>query len=211
MAIKDQVLEAAKAEAIPAGARGIWVVRKCATAKPIIAEREKNNFVTVPPGNYTYLACYTAATLHLAGDTVMHDTPDELQTHLNFMLRAKGRVLITGLGLGCVVRGCLANPAVSHVTCIERSLDVLHLVAPYMPSDRLSIIHADALDWTARHDVEFDCAWHDLWSNPDRHEEHLQLMHTRLICNMHGKVKFQGAWAMPREHKRQFESLTSMV
>jgi hypothetical protein len=35
----------------------------------------------------------------------MNDFPQELKKHLDFVLRARGRVLVTGLGLGCVVRG----------------------------------------------------------------------------------------------------------
>jgi hypothetical protein len=202
--LRERILSAAKANDIPAGSSGLWVVFKHIYDKPRIARREDGKIVEVPPGLFTYLHCYTTATLHQSGECVMHDTPDELDTHLNFMLRARGRVLITGLGLGCVVRGCLANPAVRHVTCIEKSKNVLKLVAPYMPQDRLSIIHADALDWTARNEVKFDCAWHDLWSNPDRHEENLHLMHSGLLANIAHNADFQGAWAFPREHKKLF-------
>jgi spermidine synthase len=128
----------------------------------------------------------------------MEDTPFELRKHLQFMLQARGRVLITGLGLGCVIRGCLANPAVEHVTCIENSPDVLKLVAPYMPTERLSIIEADALEWTALNREPFDCAWHDLWTDRDNGEPHLDLWHTRLIYNCRQQIKRQGAWAYSR-------------
>ena len=39
--------------------------------------------------------------------------------HLPIWLSARGRVLVTGLGLGCVVRGLLASTCVTHVDCIE--------------------------------------------------------------------------------------------
>jgi hypothetical protein len=208
--IRERILSAAKANDIPAGASGLWTVRKLIVEKPTMALRE-GKLVEIPPGLFTYLLCYTTATLHQEGECVMHDTPDELNTHLDFMMRARGRVLITGLGLGCAVRGCLANPAVRHVTCIEKSRDVLKLVAPYMPQDRLSIIHADAIEWTARNKVRFDCAWHDLWSNPDMHEEHLQIMHSHLLANVCHFADFQGAWAFPRDSKRLWGRTITMV
>ena len=120
------------------------------------------------------------------------------------MLRAHGRVLITGLGLGCVIRGCLANPAVEHIVCIERDPDVLRLVKPHLPAERLTILQADAISW-ARNNLprqRFDCAWHDLWSDPDAGDPHLALSHSELFVRCHEAVQFQGAWAFPRPQKR---------
>jgi len=142
----------------------------------------------------------------------MDDSDRELRTHLDFMLRAKGRVLITGLGLGCVVRGCLANPAVEQVTCIERDQSVLKLVAPYMPkTPRLEIIKADALKWCEATEEKFDCAWHDLWSDPDKEEPHLQVNHSHLLAMLADKVGYQGAWAFPREQKRLWRECLRLV
>ena len=42
----------------------------------------------------------------------------------------------------------MVSGQVDHVTCFERSQDVLDLVAPYTPTHRLKIIKADALEWT---------------------------------------------------------------
>lgn len=208
--LRERILSAAKANDIPANSSGLWSVRKLIVKKPTLATRD-NKLVEIPPRLFTYLQCYTTGTLHTEGECVMHDTPDELNTHLDFMMRARGRVLITGLGLGCAVRGCLANPAVTHVTCIEKSRDVLKLVAPFMPTERLSIIYADAIEWTARNKVDYDCAWHDLWSNPDKNEEHLQVMHSHLLANVGHNARFQGAWAMPREHKKLWGRIIPMI
>ena len=129
----------------------------------------------------------------------MHDVPHELKTHLNFMLRAKGKVLINGLGLGCVVRGCLKNPSVEHITVVERSTDVLKLVEPYMPKTRrLRIVKADALRYAEQTREKFDCAWNDLWNDEDKEEPALALIHADLMVRLRHKVQFQGAWAMPR-------------
>lgn len=203
--LKQQILAAAKADSIPAGESGLWYVKKCVLEKPVLCVHE-GKLKGVPPGNYTYLLRWTDATMHLdEGECVMHDTPDELVTHLEFMLKAHGRVLISGLGLGCVVRGCLANPRVTHVTVIELSQDVLKLVHRHMPQDpRLVVIRDDALKWTKRYGNGFDCAWHDLWLEPE--DRHLQEAHMDLVCALADKVRFQGAWAFPRYFRRRMQS-----
>jgi len=134
----------------------------------------------------------------------MDDTRPELESHLGFMRQAEGRVLVTGLGLGCVVRGLLAKRSVTAVTVIEKSADVLKLVKPHMPRDEhLEIIHADALTWAGQTDRTFDYAWHDLWTDRTKGEPHLALWHTRLLLDMRDKVTRQGAWDYPR-WTRQF-------
>ena len=207
--MKSELLKAARAHAIPAGEDGLWSVRKFTLSKPLVVNREQQN-VLLPPDTYTQLFCLTESTMHLLGECVMHDTPEELNKHLQFMLLARGSVLITGLGLGCVVRGTLANPNVTHVTCIERSPSIMKLVAPYMPKERLTIIEADALEWVKRPgEWRFDCAWHDLWSNPDRKEPHLQVNHMQMICDLISseRVAFQGAWAFPKDQRRLMKPL----
>lgn len=209
--MKTELLHAAKASAIPEGAAGLWHIKKIKLARNVIAPKD-GKLVEVPAGEYTQLWRWTEETVqrHLdgcldyPGELVMTDSPDELRTHLHFMLRAHGRVLICGLGLGCVIRGCLANPAVTHVVCIERDPAVLKLVKPHMPAERLTILQADALSWV-RNNIErqrFDCAWHDLWSDPDKDEPVLALNHSELFCLCHQRVGFQGAWAFPRPQKR---------
>ena len=198
----DRILKAAKAEAIPEGMSGLWFIVKAQTDKVLQEVDGKTTFL--PPGLYTHLYRMTEATMDKCppGVVVMEDTPFELRTHLQFMLRAYGHILVTGLGLGCVVRGLLANETVVHVTVVEKSPDVLKLVAPYMPKERLEIIEADALKWTKKNTRPFDFAWHDLWTNRETGEPHLDLWHTKLIFNCADKVKHQGAWRYHRIAKR---------
>lgn len=204
----SDLLQAARAEHIPAAWYGLWFIKKIRVETDTLVDRVNGRKVIVPAGIYTHLFRVTESTLHLnpPGTVVMEDTPCELRTHLSFMLRARGRVLVTGLGLGCVVRGLLANPAVEHVTCIEKSGDVLKLVKPYMPqTERLTIIHADAFEWAAENKEPFDYAWHDLWSDRDSGEPHLDIFHTQLIYNCRETVKHQGAWNYPRVARRLLE------
>lgn len=191
-----------KADSIPEGWSNLWYISKTAVTEPNPNVRH-GRAVIVPPGNYTFLWRLTDDTLYSdpPGEVVMEDTPFELQTHLGFVMRAYGTVLVTGLGLGCVVRGLLANPAVEHVTCIENSKDVLELVGRHMPTERLTIVEADALEWTAKNNIRFDCAWHDIWADRDNGEPHLDILHSRLLLNCRNAIKKQGAWAFDRRAK----------
>lgn len=200
---KDAILSAMKADAIPEGASGLWYVKKGVVEAPAIVVH-RHTIVRLPAGTYTMLYRLTDSTIHhpIPGEVVMEDTPFELRSHLGFAMRAYGKVLVSGLGLGCVVRGLLANPGVEHVTVIENSRDVLKLVQPFMPAERVTIIKADALKWTEENKEPFDCAWHDVWTNRDEGEPHLDVWHSKLFQNCKGKVKAQGAWAFDRGCKR---------
>lgn len=199
---KSLILSAMKAYAIPEGDMGLWYIVKAAVPSPTVAFRH-GKFVRLPADTYTMLYRLTASTLRNAqpGEVVMEDTPFELRTHLGFAMQAYGRVLVSGLGLGCVVRGLLANPNVEHVTVLENSEDVLKLVAPHMPTERLTIIEADALEWTKQTTERFDCAWHDVWTNKDAGEPHLDIWHVRLFHNCKNIVAKQGAWHFDRNCK----------
>lgn len=201
MKAQELILKAMRADSIPAGESGLWTVAKLSINK----QKAKLNSIyykeDVLDGNYTFLFRYTLEKLHQRyGDCVMEDTIPELQTHLNFILKAQGRVLVTGLGLGCVVRGLLTKRSINKITVVERDQDVLDLVLPYMPNDnRLQVIKADAFDFLNNNNDIYDFAWHDLWADTDINEPKLPLIHSRLMKNGANKIKQQGAWGMPRE------------
>lgn len=200
--LKSDYLAAMKADCVPGGWSNLWFVEKVHMKHAGYGRRD-GKLVRLDAGHYTYLRCITDSTLYLSppGEVVMEDTPYELRTHLGFVMRARGKVLVTGLGLGCVIRGLLKNPKVEHVTCLENSEDVLNLVSAWMPADRLTIIEADALEWTAQNKEHFDCAWHDLWTNRDKGEPHLDVWHTRLFLNCQKNIRHQGAWAFKKDAK----------
>lgn len=211
--LRQTILSAACANHIPAAGAGLWTIKKFRLAKAF-QRRSPGAESIIPAGEYTQLFRYTeshAMREHELGELVMQDTPDELQTHLEFMMRAWGKVLVTGMGLGCVVRGTLANPAVTSVTLIERDSHVMQLVSRFIrqpggPEKPLHMILCDASDWVKGTNEKFDCAWHDLWSDPDKEEQHLQVTHTHLIASLASRVKMQGAWKLPRWFKRRQSS-----
>ena len=198
-----KILKESSASSIPVGSSGLWFIHKKHHKEPRTEDYRGQERI-LPAGEITYLMRTTEATVHLnpPGDVVMEDSIFELKTHLGFILEASGNVLITGLGLGCVIRGLLVNPNVKNITCIEKSGDVLKLVQPYMPADRLEIIQADALEWTKDNQFQFDYAWHDLWTDRCKGEPHLDVWHTKLIKNCVKEVKNQGAWRYSRFLKR---------
>jgi len=100
-------------------------------------------------------------------------------------LERGGHILISGLGLGLVVE-CLLRPEgspVEKVTVLEKSGDVLKLVAPHLRKrygTRLEILNADAMGWQPPTGTRFTVAWHDIWPDPDAdYSEEIALLHAR--------------------------------
>jgi len=147
----------------------------------------------------TVLSRFTGATLHQSrGEIVLEDGRIELRKHLPIWLRARGRVLVTGLGLGCVVRGLLANPDVDLVDVVEIDRDIVRVVGEEFAGEpRVQVHCGDAL--TIPLAGPWDYAWHDLWI-----EDHgLQVLHARLLQRFKKRCGPQGAWAFPRFMKRR--------
>jgi len=94
---------------------------------------------------------------------VMSDTDAEVNDFLPFVRAARGKVLVSGLGLGCVTQALLAKENVEHVTVIEIDADVIALTAPHLACDRLTVINADAREWKPARGQKFSCGWHDIW------------------------------------------------
>lgn len=160
------------------------------------------------PGEFSkivVLSRHTDATLMQEhGVVVMEDSMRELQKHLPIWMKASGRVLITGLGLGCVVRGLLKNPRVESIDVVEIDSHIIRILWPEFSQDpRAKIHHGDAtkIKWPAG--TRWDYAWHDLWMEGDG----LQVAHAKMMVDLDRVVKYQGAWAFPREFKRGFSTI----
>jgi hypothetical protein len=160
--------------------------------------------------SYTLLRRVSWKTLHIGDGTeiVMEDSRHELRKHLPIWLFAKGNVLVTGLGLGCVVRGLLKNPDVERITVVEIDRQILRVVGREFSSNKkVELIHGDALtvDLGKR---DFDYAWHDLWTDE---EPHLQVLHMQLINRFSPICYKQGAWDMPRYIKRKLQARSERI
>lgn len=137
--------------------------------------------------------------MHLeSGEVVMDDSRLELRRHLPIWLAAHGRVLITGLGLGCVVRGLLACAEVTHIDVIELDREILARVgAEFEGNPRVALHHGNALTCKMP-GRRWDFAWHDIWCEGNG----LQVLHVKLIHRYRRRCARQGAWMLPRFIKR---------
>jgi hypothetical protein len=113
----------------------------------------------LPAGDHTVLL--------VDGAFSMADAPFVLRNYVPFLEAAAGDVLLTGLGLGCLLRGLLAKPEVSSITVLELHRDVLELVGPYHRDARVELVHADALRWEPAPGRHWDVAMLDIADDRD--------------------------------------------
>lgn len=154
---------------IAEGTSGEWSIRRVVLpAQTIEVPDARPHCFRYRPGEYTELRC--------GGITFMTDLYDEWWTQRSAITRARavgGRVLVTGLGLGLVVKEILADPQsrapIDSVVVVERSADVIKLVASQLIAELgscVSIVEADAYTWVADSGPPFDTVWHDIWPDP---------------------------------------------
>lgn len=175
---------------LPTGKSNNWIIEHFEVTKGQAAiERIKSMFNGgrgVPPGIYT--------ALKRNSQTIMSDTPDEIKDHLSIINNARGHVLINGLGLGMILKACLDNKAVTHVTVVENSLDVIHLVGKYYEDkygDKLTIVFDDAFEYKPPVNIRYGAVWHDIWENICT--DNLSEMHK--LHRKYGKhTDWQGSW-----------------
>lgn len=145
----------------------------------------------VPEGSYTYLK--------RNGETIMSNTPSEMNDFAHFTNMAKGDILVNGLGLGCVLKVLLSKKEVNSVVVIEQSEDVIKLVAPSFDDKRLTIINADAYKYQPPKGAKYNYVWHDIWDAicSDNLPE-MATLHRKYAR----KTEWQDSWAK-RECQRQ--------
>lgn len=192
--------EAWKCVDIPEGESGRWRVEKFTVSK----DESKLDALRgifggsgrfTPPGDYTRLV----HGVNLMGP-VMSDTPDERRDHLPIIWRS-GRILLNGLGLGCVARCLLEKEDVTLVHIVEKSPDVIKLVAPHMlkkyGEERLRIFEDDAFTFLPPKHLRkerYDAVWHDIW--PEICLDNLEQM--KKLHRRYGRwTWWQGSWSRP--------------
>ncbi len=158
------IVESMRCE-IPQGKSGDWEVKKFSVGE------EQSEWTRIKEGSrYVTAGRYTG--LYRRGQVIMSDTPAEIRDHLSPVREAKRLCLVNGLGLGCVVKGMLERLsavdklAVDKVTVIEKSVDVIDLVAPYFRDrygHRFECINADAYEYRPPKGERYAVVWHDIW------------------------------------------------
>lgn len=177
MGISDYKATAPYRVTVPLGKSGPWTIKRFTTTFDLPYLRHFRDGRAPGLGAFTRL-------VHDQHGVIMSDTCAEIGDLKPYICRLKGRVLVTGLGLGMVIHILTKAPElkgqVKTLTVIEKDKDILKLVKKhYASSDsRVNIIHADAFEWTPPKGTKFDSAWHDIWWSID--EDNLDEM-DRLI------------------------------
>lgn len=126
------------------------------------------------------------------GDEVfMSDHHFEVSESSRFAHIAHGNVLVSGLGLGVVLRQLARNQKVRSVTVLEVNPEVIELVSPHVGGH---IIEADAFTWRPPEGKRFDWAWHDIW--PDITPKNSADM-VKLYQHHHPWAERQMFWSWP--------------
>lgn len=143
---------------LPEGTCGRWSVRRRIVSgdrRLWYAMGGYRDDATSPPGDYTELWQKTPA-----GEfRRMTDDVYFMRGFLDFHQRARGRVLMTGLGLGMAASWLAQKPEIELIDVVEIEQDVIELVAPHLPSKKINVVRGDAYSLSPR--LRYDYVWHD--------------------------------------------------
>ncbi len=101
-------------------------------------------------------------------ECVMSDTPMEQRTNREVISRARGDVLVAGLGLGMILRPMIASSRVRSVTVVEKHSEVidLNMLAGFdVNHSKLCLINADIFKWHVPEQRMFDVIYFDIWNS----------------------------------------------
>lgn len=150
---------------VPDGVSGNWTIETYTISKKE-ADFENMRSMFSFSGLCRGIKAGTYKRLSRGKTVVMSNTPAEIRDHSYFVRRAKecGRVLLNGLGLGVTLAAVLESDIVKNVIIIEKSKDVIKLVAPtYSKDPRVEIINADAFEYKPLKGIRYGAVWHDIW------------------------------------------------
>ena len=181
---------------IPEAKRGLWSFWRV----PCSAAEDR---VRVGGDVMAILGRVSMLTLHQdAYETVMEDSLPELRRHAPIFRHGYGRVLVSGLGLGCVVRGLLTKPEVEHIDVVEIDPWIVeHFGAQFVGNPRVTIHLGNALEFFWDDGVRWDCAWHDIHCVKGNS---LALLHVRLVARFYDRCTRQGFWGRGGRIARRF-------
>lgn len=141
---------------VPYAKAGPWTIKPVRVREDLETLRQVRIGRGTGPGKYTLLQ-------HATHGIVMSDTNAEIKDFLRYIYKFHGNVLVTGLGIGCVVKALLTRDVIGHITVVEQSADLIRLVAPSYKNSRVTIVEGDAYEWTPPLGTKYDWAWHDIW------------------------------------------------
>lgn len=131
-------------------------------------QSQRTAFGIFSQGADAFVAQGTYCRLYVGRELVMSDTQMERRSNYAVVHQARGDVFIAGLGLGMILVPILAKEEVESVLVVERSQDVIELVAPQIrrvPGGRkLNVVQGDVFDWKPADGQKFDTLYFDIWS-----------------------------------------------
>ena len=98
--------------------------------------------------------------------------PNEIKTMAPYIEKAKGNVLVLGLGMGYVAFMIANKPEVKSVTIVEKDSNVINifnnLIWPgFKNKNKIKIFCDDAISFLGKKQSAFDYIFADLWHSPD--------------------------------------------
>jgi hypothetical protein len=127
--------------------------------------------------------------LHVGNELMMSDTRMERTSNYEFCYYAHGRVLIAGLGIGLILhnlRDKIQKGDITEILVIEKSQDVIDIVAPYfLDIPQIKIFQGDVFEWKPAPGEKFNTLYFDIWPTPTIDTDNLQE-----ISKLHNKFKY---------------------
>lgn len=101
----------------------------------------------------------------------MSITPNEIETMQPAIDRARGNVLVMGLGLGYYPYMISLLKQVKHIYVLEIDKNIIDIfnkcIFPHFPhQNKIHIIHGDAIEYLKDNPIHFDTTFVDIWHNP---------------------------------------------
>ena len=100
--------------------------------------------------------------------------PNEIETMKPYINKARGNVLVLGLGMGYVPFMLSLKNCVKSVTIVERDQEIINLfnelIYPSFPNkEKIKIVKGDAIEYTRKAQKEgtYDYIFADLWHDPE--------------------------------------------
>ena len=126
---------------------------------------KENSHIGYFDNKFSYLA------LTEGNNIWMSLNPNEIETMKPYIAKARGNVLVLGLGMGYVPFMIASKQEVKSITIIEKDPDVIalfnSLILPsFKNKEKIKIIEDDAIEYTRKQN-KFDYIFADLWHSPE--------------------------------------------
>jgi spermidine synthase len=144
------------ADIVPPGEKGVAAISHYEVSR-LDSLRDLMSGIRTDPGRICIL--------RVNKETMMSDTHAEHWSNYQILREARGNVLIAGLGIGMVLQGIVKKPEVQSVTVVEKYQDVIDLVGPTVPKNKVTIIHGDIFTWRPAVGTKFDTIYFDIWAD----------------------------------------------